>query len=123
MTRHRLLPAIALAGAAAAILAASAAARTGATPTLNGSDGPGFTVGLTMGGKKVTSLKPGTYKLVVADKSNIHNFHITGPGLNKVVTTVPFTGTKTVTVTLKKGTYKYVCDAHVAFMHGSFKVT
>jgi plastocyanin len=32
-------------------------------------------------------------------------------------------GTSTWTVTLKKGTYKYVCDPHAAIMKGSFKVT
>ena len=34
----------------------------------------------------------------------------TGPGVNKMITTTPFKGTKTVTVKLKKGTYRYVCD-------------
>ena len=32
------------------------------------------------------------------------------------------TGTKTFTVTLKKGTYKFVCDPHASSMKGSFKV-
>jgi plastocyanin len=31
--------------------------------------------------------------------------------------------TKTWTVTLKKGTYRYVCDPHSSQMKGSFKVT
>jgi plastocyanin len=60
--------------------------------------------------------------LVVNDKSSIHNFHIKGPGLNKVVTTVPFVGTKTLTVTLQKGTYTYVCDPHFTTMHGKILV-
>jgi plastocyanin len=30
---------------------------------------------------------------------------------------------KTVTVKLKKGTYKYICDPHATVMKGSFKVT
>ena len=33
------------------------------------------------------------------------------------------TGSKTWKLTLKKGTYKYVCDPHKSFMKGSFKVT
>ena len=35
---------------------------------------------------------------------------------------MPFVGTKKVTVTLKKGTYKSVCDPHAANMKASFKV-
>jgi plastocyanin len=38
-------------------------------------------------------------------------------------TSVGALGTSTWKVTLKKGTYKYVCDPHVTIMHGSFKVT
>jgi plastocyanin len=86
--------------------------------TLIGTDGPGFTI--TMSKKTV---KAGTYTIVIRDKSNIHNFHLKGPGVNKIITATPFKGTKTVTVKLKKGTYKYVCDPHASFMHGSFKVT
>jgi hypothetical protein len=86
--------------------------------------GPGFTIEVKQGGKDVKSLKAGTYKLVVQDKASIHDFHLIGPGLSKVVTSVPFTGTKTVTVTLKRGTYRYQCDPHAASgMKGTFKVT
>jgi plastocyanin len=38
------------------------------------------------------------------------------------VTSVDFTGTKSFVATLKKGTYKFMCDPHASFMHGSFKV-
>src|SRR5919206_2463442 len=103
--------------AAALVVVASASA---ATPTLNGADGPGFTITLKKGGKKVTSLKAGKVKIVVKDMSNIHNFHLTGPGVNKK-TGVGAQGTFTWTVTLKKGTYKYVCDPHASSMKGSFK--
>jgi plastocyanin len=41
--------------------------------------------------------------------------------VNKL-TTVAFKGTKTWTVTLRKGTYRYVCDPHKTFMKGSFRV-
>jgi plastocyanin len=105
--------------AAALVVVASASA---ATPTLNAVDGPGFTISLKKAGKKVTSLKAGKYKIVVKDLSNIHNFHLTGPGLNKK-TGVGAQGTFTWTVTLKKGTYKFLCDPHAAIMKGSFKVT
>ena len=33
-------------------------------------------------------------------------------------TSVPTTGTKTFNVTLKKGTYKFVCDPHASQMKG-----
>ncbi len=113
---------IALAAAAAASLAFAAAAQA-STPVLKGEVGPGFTIEVKQAGKDVKSLKAGTYKLVVQDKASIHNFHLIGPGLNKVVTSVPFIGTKTVTVTLKKGKYTYQCDPHASSgMKGTFKV-
>ena len=105
--------------AAALVFVASASA---ATPTLNGVDGPGFTITLKKGGKKVSSLKAGKYKIVIKDLSNIHNFHLKGPGVDKK-TGVGAQGTFTWTVTLKKGTYKFICDPHAAIMKGSFKVT
>ena len=104
--------------AAGVLFAGSASAAT----TLTGSVGPGFTISLKKSGKKVKSLKKGTYKIRVSDKSDIHNFHISGPGVNKRITSVDFKGTKTVTVKLKKGSYRYVCDPHSSDMHGSFKV-
>jgi plastocyanin len=84
--------------------------------------GPSFNITLKKGTKKVTKLKAGKYTITVKDLSNIHNFHLTGPGLNKS-TGVSSTGTKTWKVTLKKGTYKYVCDPHSSVMKGSFKVS
>ena len=119
-TRH-LTAAAALAASLA--LAAPALAGQAATATpLAGSVGPGFTISLKKGGKAVKNLKPGLYKITVSDKANSHNFHLFGPGVKKVVTTVPFVGTKSVTVTLKKGTYTFVCDPHASNMKGTFKV-
>jgi hypothetical protein len=105
--------------AAALVFAGSAPA---ATKTLSGSVGPGFTISLKYKGKKVTSLKSGRYRIRVSDKSDFHNFHITGPGVNRRITTVDFEGTKSRTFRLKKGTYRYVCDPHSDEMKGSFKV-
>ena len=85
-----------------------------------GTVGPGFTITLKQGGKKVTKLKAGKYMFKISDKSNIHNFHLTGPGVNKK-TSVGGTGTSTWKVTLKKGTYKFVCDPHASIMKGSFR--
>jgi len=111
---------IALLAAVAAALAVPAAQAS--TPTLRGTVGPGFTITLTKAGKKVAKLKAGTYKIVVADKAAVHNFHLTGPGVNKK-TSVSATGTTTWTLKLKKGTYKYVCDPHASGMRGSFTVS
>jgi plastocyanin len=111
---------LALAAALMAVSVAVASASTTATK-LVGTDGPNFTITLTKGGAKVRTLKPGRYSILIRDKSNIHNFHLTGPGLNKL-TSVGFVGNKTWTVTLKKGTYKFICDPHASIMKGSFKV-
>jgi plastocyanin len=99
--------------AIAAVVALPAGA---ATPKLLGTVGPGFTITLT---KKPT--KAGKYTLVVSDKSSIHNFHLTGPGVN-VKTSVAATGSKTFRITLKKGKYSFVCDPHASTMHGTFRI-
>jgi plastocyanin len=112
-----------LAAAGAVALLASAPAAPSSAPKLTGTVGPGFTISLKQNGKAVKSLKAGSYTLVVSDKASIHNFQIEGPGLDKAVTTVPFTGTKTVTVKLKKGSYKFYCAPHESSMFGNFKVT
>jgi plastocyanin len=116
---------IALLAAGLVATLALAAPSVAMGPTkLKGTVGPGFTISLKKGTAKVKTLKPGKYTITVADKSNIHNFHIKGPGVNKKITSVAFVGTKTVTVTLKKGKYTYVCDPHasMASMRGSFNV-
>jgi plastocyanin len=108
---------------AAAALTAVAFARHAATPKLVGTVGPGYSISLTAGGKKVTKLKAGTYVLVIHDKATIHAWSLDGPhGFAKDVTAVPFVGTKTVTLKLKAGAYKYYCPPHEAFMFGHFTV-
>jgi plastocyanin len=112
------LACLATAGALAASSLGSAS-----TMKLVGTSGPGFTITVTMGGKAVKTLKPGTYTIVVHDRSSIHNFHLFGPGVNKK-TPVPATVTQTWTVKLKKGTYTFQCDVHAAVgMKGTFRVT
>ena len=117
MTRIALLAAGLVATLA---LAAPLGASTSVTK-LTGTVGPGFTITLKKGTTKVRTLKPGTYKITVTDKSSIHDFHLTGPGVNKMITTISFKGTKTVTVKLKKGKYTYKCDPHPT-MVGRFTV-
>src|SRR5919197_2233793 len=101
MSRRRL--ALIAAVAVSVALVAAGLARSMGTTKLKGTTGPGFTISLTKGGKKVTSLKAGSYSFVISDKSSIHNFHLTGPGVNKS-TSVGKTGTSTWTITVKKGT-------------------
>jgi plastocyanin len=104
---------------AALVLGASAQAQT---KRLVGTVGPGFTITLkTTAGKKVTTLKPGAYSIAVTDNSSSHNFHLRGPGVNKM-TGVGGTGKTTFRVTLKRGTYRYNCDPHSSSMRGSFTV-
>ena len=95
-----------------------------ASGTLEGETGPGFEIEVKQNGEDAESVKAGTYTLKVEDKSASHNFHLIGPGVDEKVTDVAFVGDKTVTVTLKKGTYTYQCDPHASSgMKGTFEVT
>jgi hypothetical protein len=107
--------------ALALALAASGGAKPLATVTLTGTVGPGFTITLKSRGKVVKTLAPAKYAFVIQDKSGIHNFHLSGPGVNRK-TTVGGQGTTHWTITLRAGTYKYVCDPHVSSMRGKFIV-
>ncbi len=74
------------------------------------------------GGMAVTSLPAGTYDIEVHDNSNIHNFRLTGPGVDQTTSVVGIE-TTTWTVTLTAGTYQFICDAHPLTMVGYFTVT
>lgn len=112
---------VVLAAVWALVLAAPGTAAAQGT-TLRGSVGPGFTIVLAdEGGRTVTTLAPGTYTIIVEDRAAIHNFHLSGPGVD-MATGVPFVGTVTWTVTFSNGTYTYVCDPHASEMNGSFTV-
>ena len=112
----------------ALLVAVAAAALTalpayGSTTMLKGEVGPGFSIEVKKGNKDLKTIKAGTYKIKVEDKSASHNFHLFGPGLNKK-TSVPFNGETTWTIKLKPGKYTYQCDVHAASgMKGTFKVT
>ena len=110
-----------VAAVTAALIAVPAYASSSAV-ALKGEVGPGYSIEVTKAGKDLKTIRAGTYKIKVEDKSAIHNFHLIGPGINKKTGVGP-KGTFTWTVTLKKGTYKYICDPHAAIMKGSFKVT
>ena len=109
----------------AGFAAASALGRAGTTTTLKGTVGPGYSISLTMGGKKVRTLKPGTYKFVIADRSSYHDFTLEqerGGRFERHLTSIAFTGTKTVTLTLRAGQWKFYCSAHPASMSGLVSV-
>ena len=109
---------------AAVALAATGSGSAATAKTVNGTVGPGFTIGLTMQGKRVTKLKAGTaYRFVIRDRADIHDFHLSGPGLNRVLTSVEFTGTKSFVLRLKRGSYRFRCDPHAGIMHGRFQVS
>ncbi len=112
----------ALAVAALALAAAPALQAAPAIVTLQATVGPGFTITLTKGGKAVTKLKAGTYRIVVRDRSSIHNFRLTGPRVNRK-TSVSKLVTATWKVTLSRGIYTFICDPHPTSMKGTFRVT
>ena len=93
-------------------------------PTLKGTDGPGYTITLKENGKLVKTLKRGSYTFVISDKSSFHGFSLDGPhGFAKDFTAIPFKGSKTVTLRLKAGKYKYYCPNHESTMFAHFTVT
>jgi plastocyanin len=115
--------AVASAGVAAALLVGGPAAAA-AKNTVAGKVGPGYTISLTLGGKKVKTLKAGVkYRFVVADRSEDHDFRLKGPGVNKMLSGEEFIGTKTTMLTLKKGTYRFYCAPHAEDMRGGFTVS
>lgn len=70
-------------------------------------------------GNAVTQLAPGTYDIAVSDRSQSHNFHLKGPGVDRS-TPIGETQDTTWTVTIGTGIYTYVCDAHASQMRGYF---
>ena len=107
----------ALAAIAAAVAVPGLAPAATRSNTLIGTDGPAFKITMNK-----TTVKPGTYTIVIHDKSNIHNFHLFGNGVNKR-TSVAAIGTTSWTVKLTKGIYRFQCDPHAAIMNGRLRVT
>jgi plastocyanin len=115
--------AVLAASLAAAVLLPSAAAHAD-NPVLVATVGigDGFNIALKdASGSPVTHLDPGTYTIQVHDESEIHDFHLFGPGVN-MATPVGDAVDVTWTVTFQDGTYKFQCDPHAGVMHGSFTV-
>ncbi len=91
--------------------------------TVGRADNPNaFSISLTdASGKPVTHLDPGTYTVLVRDFATIHDFHLSGPGVEEA-TDVEGTGEVTWTVKLKNGKYHYQCDPHFSTLKGDFTV-
>jgi plastocyanin len=97
-----------------AILEAIVGTNDGFEITLNHADG-----------NKVVTLDPGTYTVIVHDRSTLHNFHMASNFDSSVDirTDVDFVGDATFTVTFKPGIeYAYACEPHWQVMNGSFFV-
>ena len=117
---------LAVLAVATLVLAGAALSRSAKAPTLKGVVGPGYSIKLTKNGLKVTSLKAGYYRFVIADKSSFHNFTIEREKpvkIEKHLSTTAFTGTKGTLVNLKPGRWKFYCSVHESQMFGFFKVT
>jgi plastocyanin len=116
-----------IAVAVAAVSGSSARAEDPPTLTAIVGTNDGFNITLNdASGKKVSRLLPGTYTVVVDDRSTIHNFHLASnddPTVN-FRTELEFVGQQSFTVTFKNNNeYAYACEPHWQVMNGSFLVT
>jgi hypothetical protein len=68
------------------------------------------------------TVQHGRYKLVVHDTATLHNWHITGQGVDHA-TVISGTGTFKWRVRLLAGSYHVQCDMHPATMHFDISVS
>jgi plastocyanin len=116
----RVLLAATLAAVAVGILGARADADAEATK-LVGTVDSSATISLKHeDASPVSTIPPGSYDMEVTDSTSFHNFHLTGPGVNRS-TTIDETTTVRWALSLGQGSYEYHCDAH-AGMNGTFTV-
>jgi plastocyanin len=109
-------------GLTLAALVAVAGAAAAEAPVLSGSVGPGFNISLRdAAGNAVTSHAAGPVTIDVDDKSEEHNFHLVGPGVD-VSTSVEEITRASLAATLSDGTYRFFCDPHPTRMRGQFVV-
>jgi plastocyanin len=124
----RLAVASAVVLVAVAAFAMTALARPQAShPKLIGTVGKNNAYKITLttsAGKLVKTLKAGTYTLVIHDDSSIHNYELDGPhGKSWTFTSVPYKGTKTMTLKFVAGAYKAYCAPHESTMFQHFTVS
>ena len=119
MSRTRLLLVVAIAGG---LLAVASGAEARRAATLTAAIGPGPVIYVeTIAGAPVKTLRAGTYRFLVFDRSIIRNFHLRGPGVNKR-TSVPRLQRAIWRLTLRPGRYVYFDDRHPVRVRGSFRV-
>ena len=108
-------------------LAFATASGAASHPTLIGTVGKNNAHKITLDdatGKLVTTLKAGTYTVVIHDDSAFHNYELDGPGGKSWTFTTPaFIGTKTFTLNLTAGKYKAYCAPHEPAMFQHFTVS
>jgi plastocyanin len=107
----------------AAVLLPGAAQSAATATALNVTVGPGFSIKVAdAAGRTVSQLDPGDYSITIKNLSvaQEHNFHLTGPGVDRA--SLFDNNTVTWDVTFVDGTYKFKCDAHPTLMKGSFHV-
>jgi plastocyanin len=116
----RRLPLAAAVSLLAVVLAgcgSSSSSSSSSTPAAGGSGGPGTNIAVTLKNYSITLASmptaPGTYTFNVTDKGpSSHNLTISGPGVSDQTTGTfdSSDGTKTLTVTLKNGSYDFFCS-------------
>lgn len=110
-----------LGGLALAAFLPQAATGVGAATPLTATVGPGFNILMAdANGDRVTRLDP-AYTITVHDRSDVHNFHLHGPGVEKF-TQVEIPEETVWNVTFSDGRHDFQCDAHPSSLFGSFTV-
>jgi hypothetical protein len=106
--------------------AAPAAAQLPLRGGLQGTVGPGLSIGLAKGGKKVGKLARGIYQFSIADKSAKDGFtirQVVGGSSRQELTAARFVGRKTVPVELQPGKWKVYSGARETSVYAFFDVT
>jgi hypothetical protein len=111
------------AGTLAAVLVLAPVAEPAAdAERLIGTVGPDSVITLAhQDGSPVTTLAPGAYDVEVRDQSPFHNFHLTGPGVDRS-TAVELEETVTWSLAFVAGSFHFQCDPHSPYMYGDFTV-
>ena len=85
---------------------------------LNATVGPGATISLrTTAGTRLRALKAGAFAITVRDRTKLHNFHLSGAGVNRK-TGVAQVATVVWRVTLKRGTLVFYSDRSATKLRG-----
>jgi plastocyanin len=112
---------LSLCGLLAALALVGPGSASGDNPQLFGTVEGVITITfLDANGVPVTQLDPGTYDIVVHDRSDQHNFHLSGPGVDLKTETNEIVDV-TWTVTFVEGRYVFQCDPHSGML-GRFVV-